>query len=356
MTERAPANIVTKIHATSQSGVLAVAGGGSLLLAELLTVAGASETVLEAQVPYAPQALRDYLGAQPEQACSEATARALAMRSFLRAREFGGDFGFGIAAALATTRQRRGEDRAHFAFQDAANTRSWTLPLAKDESRPQQERRVADAGLAALAFSLGVGAEPQLANANATAGACVGLLTGARSLQATSRFDAVLPGAFDPLHRGHRAMREDAQRRLGTPVAYELCIANVDKPPLDYIELARRLAQFSADEVVVTNAPTFIAKARSLGGVTFVVGADTLARIAEPRYYGGTAEREEALAELQTLGCRFLVYGRCRQGTFETAADLALPTTLATLCDTVPESQFRVDISSTAIRSGASAG
>lgn len=351
MTEGATTTaIVERIHANSKRGVFAVTGGGSTLLAELLTTAGASATVLEAHVPYAEQALRDYLGSAPAQACSGETARALAMRSFIRSRELGGEFGFGIAAALATTRERRGEDRAHLAFQDATHTRSWTLPLAKQESRRQQEAQVTNAGLAALAFALGIGDEPQLATESATAGAFEGLLTGERSHVATKRFKAILPGAFNPLHRGHRAMREDATRRLATDVSYELCMTNVDKPPLDYIELSKRLAQFAEDDVIVTNTPTFIAKARALGGTTFVVGVDTLARIADSRYYGGDDERMQALAELRALGCRFLVYGRCHQGTFTTSADLALPADLAAMCSAVPETEFRMDISSTAIR------
>ena len=329
-----------------------MAGGGAALLAELLTTAGASATVLEAHVPYAEQALRDYLGQAPQQACSPETARALAMRSFIRAHELGGEFGFGVAAALATTRQRRGEDRAHFAFQDATSTRCWTLPLAKQESRRQQEERVTTAGLALLAFALGLDAEPELAGASATAGAFEGLLTGQRSHVGAKRFKAILPGAFNPLHGGHRAMREDATRRLATAVGYELCMTNVDKPPLDYIELSARLAQFAENEVIVTNAPTFIAKARALGGTTFVVGVDTLTRIADARYYGSDAQRQQALAEMRALDCRFLVYGRCQQGVFKTGADRALPADLAAMCRTVPEAEFRVDVSSTAIRRG----
>ncbi len=164
------------------------------------------------------------------------------------------------------------------------------------------------------------------------------------------RFRAILSGAFNPLHDGHRAMRGDAAGRLGHAVAYELCVVNVDKPPLDYHDLNRRLEQFRAGEVVITNTPTFIAKARALGGITFVVGADTLARIAEPGYYGGGAARDAAVAEMAAMGCAFLVYGRLGGGVFSTLADMALPPTLAAICTGVAESEFRSDLSSTALR------
>ena len=45
-----------------------VTGGGTLLLADLLTVPGASATVLDARIPYANAALAEFIGAVPEQA------------------------------------------------------------------------------------------------------------------------------------------------------------------------------------------------------------------------------------------------------------------------------------------------
>lgn len=365
MPERKDA-LVNAIHANPRRGVFAVTGGGSGLLSALLSVPGASATVLEAHVPYAGAALRDFLGAEPSQACSVETARALALRCLLRARQLGGDFGFAITASLATNRPKRGAHRAHWAFQDAATARSWTCsgedpgehgaklrPAAHwgRAVRLEEERLVGNVGIETLAFSLGVGGEPGVPGETATIGRYAEVVLGSRSHVAERPFPAILPGAFNPLHDGHRRMREDAERRLGMAVGFELCTANVDKPPLDFFEVQSRLRQFAADDVVVTNAPTFVAKARALGGVTFVVGADTLSRIAEPRYYGGTTARDAAFEEMRTLGCRFLVYGRVgTDGAFKTAADLALPPPLATMCMAVAEDEFRSDLSSTALR------
>ena len=364
--------LVDAIHASPRRGVLAVTGGGSGTLAALLSVPGGSATVLEAHIPYSSDALREFLGSAPSQACSVETARALAMRCFLRARELGGDFGFAITAALATDRPKRGAHRAHWAFQDTATARSWTcsgedaadahrgdakLRLAAEfgrAARRKEERLVENMGLEALAFSLGIADEPNLAGETATIGRYAEVVLGLRSHVAERSFRAVLPGAFNPLHDGHRRMREYAARRLGIEVGYELCVANVDKPPLGYFEVQARLSQFAPSDVVVTNAPTFVAKARTLGSVTFLVGADTLARIAEPRYYGGTAARDAAIEEMHVLGCKFLVYGRVgADGTFKTAADLALPPTLAAMCMSVAEREFRSDLSSTALRDAA---
>ena len=348
---------VVAIHEVARQGVFVVTGGGSGLLSRLLSVPGASATVLEASVPYATQALTDYLGgAPPEQWCSAVTARRLAMQAFSRARALGGEFGFAITASLATNRPKRGDHRAYLAYQDSAATRVWTLALEKDiRSRAEEEDVVAGHAVAALAFVLGISPTSDLPCEEALGDSEVAeLLRGERQVVAGRRFDAVLPGAFNPLHDGHRAMRVHAAGRLGRPIAYELCVANVDKPPLDYLDINPRLAQFRPDEVVVTIAPTFVEKARALGGaVTFVVGADTITRIAAPRYYGGSAHRDAALAELKDAGCAFLVYGRLDDdGVFKTLADLTLPPALAALCEGVGAAEFRNDVSSTALRMG----
>ena len=57
--------LVQRLHALPDCGVFAVTGGGAVLLADLLTVPGASATVLEARVPYAGGALAEFIGAAP---------------------------------------------------------------------------------------------------------------------------------------------------------------------------------------------------------------------------------------------------------------------------------------------------
>lgn len=341
--------LITAIHQAPRSGVFTVTGGGSGLLSSLLGVGGASATVLEANVPYSPRSLRDWLGSEPAQACSDETARSMALRAFMRAVELGGDFGFAVTGSLATTRPKRGALRAHLAFQDALSTRTWRLDFEGGDRR-EQERTLTAVAIEALGHALGVGDAPRVPGTHAQGDDALAELMLGRRTRVGDVFEAVLPGAFNPIHDGHRRMRADAEQRLGRRVGYELSIANVDKPPLDYQELNMRLKQFDAGEVVLTNAPTFIDKARTLGGVVFVVGTDTMRRVAEPRYYGGTAVRDAAIKELAGLGCRFLVYGRLDAGVFSELSDLTLPPPLAAISSGVPESEFRNDLSSTALR------
>ena len=166
---------------------------------------------------------------------------------------------------------------------------------------------------------------------------------------------AIFPGAFNPPHAGHRRMAQLAAQRLGLPVAYELSITNVDKPPLDFLEIASRLADLRKLEdgatVVLTDAPTFRQKAALFPGCTFVVGADTIVRIGDPCYYEGhPSHYESALVEIADRGCRFLVFGRTIDGKFRVLGELTIPDSLRALCDEVAAEEFREDVSSTELR------
>jgi hypothetical protein len=149
-------------------------------------------------------------------------------------------------------------------------------------------------------------------------------------------------------------MAEIAAARCGASVTLELSIANVDKPMLDFVEIADRLAGLSDFSVLLTRAATFAEKAAMAPGAVFVIGADTLMRIADPAYYGGSVEkRDAAIAAIANRGCRFLVFGRLVGERFCLPADLDLPPQLRDLCDSVSEAEFRQDIRSTELRAEA---
>jgi len=167
----------------------------------------------------------------------------------------------------------------------------------------------------------------------------------------------LFPGAFNPPHVGHQRMAEIAAAKLGQAVAFELSITNVDKRPLDYLQLHERIETFqrwnAAAKLLLTDAPTFSTKSARFPGCTFVVGADTIARIADPRYYhNSSAARDAAIGTIASHGCRFLVFGRmCEDlNVFQSLTDLHLPESLRTLCDEVAPSEFSERASSTRLR------
>jgi nicotinamide mononucleotide (NMN) deamidase PncC len=354
-------DVIRFLHNGPQRGIFHIAGGGATMVSDLLQVPGASGTVIEAAIPYSESSLATLLGSKPDQACSPETARDLAMCAFLRAKEAdpGNDrFGFAITASLHTSRQKKGEHRAHFAMQTHTHTYTWSLQLAKElRSRQDEERLLADVALAEFLHCFGLEhPSPKLTDEDTIESDISEgnpdqqeLLVGKHQIVGGENSKVIFPGSFNPAHDGHRRMAELAGKHLGASVAYEICIRNVDKPPLNFHDMARRREQFSKNEVWFTNTPTFVEKARAFGAVTFLVGTDTVRRIANQKYYeDGTFE--DAIDEISGIGCRFLVFGRKERRQFVNLEDLEVPRNLIAICDSVSESEFRSDLSSILIR------
>src|SRR5579863_7973585 len=103
--------LISKLHASGRKAALAITGGGSGAIGELLRVPGGSRLLIEAQVPYDAAALETFLGFAPAQACSADTAIAMAQTARARAQTLapaGGELvGLGATAALVSDRPRR---------------------------------------------------------------------------------------------------------------------------------------------------------------------------------------------------------------------------------------------------------
>ncbi len=360
--------LVQQIHSSQAQVVLTLSGGGSRAISELLEVPGGSQTLLEAIVPYSAESLIRLIGSRPDQFCSSRTARAMAMAAFRRACGYSGPSshmaGVGCTAGLVTDLPRKGGHRVHVALQTAISTTTWALELHKGlRNRVEEEELVwrlvlnvvAEAGEVEQRLPLGLSETEQIDKSRTVASSpwqdlLLGKTEAVCQGQASSR--AILPGAFNPLHAGHRGMAEVAAQMLDVPVTMEVSILNVDKPPLDYFEIERRVAQFSAEQPVwLTRAATFEEKSRLFPDATFVVGVDTLRRIAAPRYYGDDlAACLASLGRIADRGCRFLVFGRDVGTGFVRLGDLDVPEVLRAICRDVPAERFRQDVSSTAIR------
>jgi nicotinamide mononucleotide (NMN) deamidase PncC len=370
MTAANEQDLVERIHTAGCQCVVALTGGGSVVIPALLSVPGASASMLEARVPYSAAALGDWLGGKFDQACSEPTARAMAMAGFERARQLSEADpltlrGIGATASLVSNRPKRGPHRIHVAWQSAAATVSYSCELTKGQrTRVEEESLAAELVLHAVAEACVVvnvpprpasPEEPIARRETLAPKEWTELLLGQRQSVAYRLEDpprAVFSGAFNPLHDAHRRMADLAAARLNTPVALELSIANVDKPTLDFLEIESRLAALGSFPVLLTRAPTFVEKAALAPGATFIVGADTIARIADEKYYDCNCDkRDSAIARIAGCGCRFLVFGRQCDGRFVLPSELGLPSQLRDMCDEVPANVFRFDISSTELRS-----
>ena len=147
--------LITQIHATPIMAVLAVAGGGSQAVADLLAVPGASRTVLDAVIPYSQAAQSAFLGTMVEQSVTAEAAAALARAAYQRAVQLSTDetvplIGLSCTAALATDRQKKGDHRVHIGVSDATGTRVCSLTLHKGARDRSGEEQVVTALLLCL--------------------------------------------------------------------------------------------------------------------------------------------------------------------------------------------------------------
>ncbi|MDD3468741.1 MAG: hypothetical protein PHE53_02030 [Thermoguttaceae bacterium] len=425
------------LKSTSTFFCIATTCGGDAIR-ELLETPGISSYLLEIQIPYAAQAMREYLQCDIEQACSEQTARLLASQAHARTKKILAEspvhmensnakmIGVGVTASLASQRMKHGDHRIEAAVVSDDEVHTFRLVLNKNVRTRAEEDSIA-AEIMRLAIAMGASLISDIENMDTVAGrfslfpqfetlqppehlvhhTCRAISSWISLWQKKERFLAgrivngiwealsvqpeysvdmqnfhaqdeafprlIFPGSYHPLHQGHQDMLRYAENMFKIPGWYECSLCNVDKPPLDYMEVCDRLKIFpSGSRILLTQLPTFEEKSSVFPGAIFIIGADTLIRLADSKYYAYNEElRLEALQRIADRGCRFLVFGRTTTvpliklkqpnsndikqdlqevKNFITPQDLVIPPLLEKMCIFVSESEFHEDISSTEIR------
>jgi hypothetical protein len=370
--------LISALHGSGRKAALAITGGGSGAVGELLRVPGGSRLLIEAQVPYDERALATFLGFAPVQACSSDTAIAIARIARARSARLvpaGTDLvGLGATAALVSDRPRKGEHRFHIAFANSAGLAHCTCVMAKGRrDRAAEEDLVSRAIVLWLARACGIVApsprslldadEHYAETVVAAVDAIDQLLAGGldrvtaqpdgQMLLSAPQPVVLFPGSFNPMHEGHALLARVAEELRQQPLAFEISVTNVDKPPLAGDTVRHRLAQFAwKAPVELTRAPTFVEKSRLFPGTTFVVGVDTAERLFGAKYYGDDEARmHDALEAIAHSGNSFLVAVRIdAAGRVRALNDITVPRRFADLFTEIPEHRFRVDASSSEIR------
>jgi nicotinic acid mononucleotide adenylyltransferase len=324
-------NLVFSIQDKSCQLVMAITGGGTEVIGELLRYGGGSKTLSEAVVPYSQPSFDSFVKGKPDKYCSITAARDLAMASFQRAIFLNPNspldklIGLGATSSLTKESERAGrEHKIHIAVQTADKTFSFSPSLVDVFGRLDQETKTAEFILKMIAFSCGI--ETDLSEVDifkADKSICNVVLgfekLASKSIQNnldSSKDRIIFSGAFNPIHEHHISMIKKIKEIKSIPVDLELCVRNVDKPALNYKEIDNRLKFIEnlnldcVEKIHLTGCSTFAEKSKCFPNCSFLVGWDTLVRICDPKY----GKLDEVIDCFKKNRIKFLVFHRISNG------------------------------------------
>jgi hypothetical protein len=304
---------------------VAATGAGAGIQEVLWRVPGCSSFFVGAVFPYGPREIDGFLGLRPERYASEETAIDLAHQSYLHALDAADPasraIGVGLSASVASLTPHRGDHRVHVAVVTSAGAVGETAVLAKGgpERRELDGSAADELGLRALFHAAGIAEGPAVEDWSARSRARFFARPywdrdGGRHTLALLPGDApIFPGAFNPPHPGHLAIAS-TDRGHARPAVFAICATPPHKEALTTGELLRRAKLLHGHDRLFTEGdPLYLDKARLLPGRTFLIGADALVRMLDPKW--GTRVGS-MLEELARLGTQFRVNGRLVEGAY----------------------------------------
>ena len=146
-------------------------------------------------------------------------------------------------------------------------------------------------------------------------------------------------------------MKELAEKKTGMHTTFEICANNADKPPLTFYEIRRTIEQFQNNESwMLTSAGRFSEKAQMFPNSVFIIGADTLMRVFDEKFYKNHKNMMLHIDRFNDHNINFLVFGRKVGNKFICLDDIKIPDSIKDRCTGFDETIFRDDISSTKLR------
>lgn len=386
---------LAKMHQTPHKISCVIAGGGSEAGSEILRIGGASGTILSFHMPYDCGFTDNYLQEKPEEGYASAgTANKLASKAYRDALEWKKKnnspdpvIGMGCTSSLAKigTERTGRQHKIFIACQSEKQAISYSIMFPESFGREIEEKINAVMIIAAMGEACEIvnwksheTFREIVRSLNFTECALMdSVVAQNRSLDIPIHRTVVVPDAevidvlhdrlkssekieekplilstsMNPLHRDHVKLASIASELTGKSCVFELSLTNADKPPLSYFDVLNRTQPFRMEgdlRHVLTNAPTFIEKARIFGqGTTFVIGIDTAKRICDPKYY---TQLKSVFAEFDRLGIKFICFAREIDGKVEEFNPDGFPPGFSSLVTVVGKDVYCSSMSSTAIR------
>ena len=274
----------------------------------------------------------------PEHFCSEEAAIDLASAAYMKAYRFGGKkpVGLGITASVASTEIHRGDHRVFGCVitNDTVILNQYTFQKATGEFARTQDGLGCDLlGENLLIEALRLDeAAPVITTKEKIAFNTEKVrerffqrpfftADGRRhkKMPQDNRW-AMMPGTFNPPHEGHFGAAESFRHSQGRHVVFEIGTNPPHKKVPSVQDLLQRAKMLKGHDVLFsTDMPMYIEKAVQFHGMPFIVGADTMLRILDPKW---GVDPIQVLNDIWGYGNDFYVIGREVDGKFVTRDDI----------------------------------
>jgi hypothetical protein len=325
-------------------------GAGAGIQQKIWHTVGCSSFFVGAAFPYASNLSSKALGYKPDQFVSVDMAIDLSMSAYVQAFEFGKKaIGIGLTASVASGRIHRGDHRIFVsAFNDEGCFASTlVLPKAVGEHARMLDGLIADdLAIATILHAAGqnyvlpksVRYDSDIIDVghfDCNAPALQNLYNkpyftkfGKRLPASAINMDNVVfyPGNFDPLHEGHvlgsEAVLNTIASRFGKrkEVIFTTTMNPPHKTALTTAQALQRVAAMQGYNFLLTTGDAlYIDKARNNPGASFVIGADALIRMLDPKW---GIQTQDLLDEFAKLNTTFFVLGRLVDGRFLSLQDI----------------------------------